>query len=90
MYMTRNKKEALSAKATGNTVNLSEAAAHMKEDMYEVANAAGCKARLLLDDASTELEHAKDVVTAQIKEKPIQSSLIALGVGVVIGALLRR
>ena len=61
-----------------------------KHDLRETANKAGRKVRELVHNANDEIVHAKDVVTTQIRNKPVQSSMIALGVGVVLGALLRR
>lgn len=87
------KKQALAqakSSAEETATHLGDAASQVKDDLYEVANVAGRKVRLLLDNAASEASHAKEVVAEQIKEKPIQSSLIALGIGVVIGALLRR
>lgn len=61
-----------------------------KEDLREAANRAGRKVRGLFNTASDELTHARDTVTDQIRTSPIQSSLIALGVGFLAGMLFRR
>ena len=68
----------------------SNAIYEVKDDLHAVVNKAGRKLRSAYDTASEELHHATDVVTTQIRQKPVQSSMIALGVGVLIGALLRR
>lgn len=61
-----------------------------KEDLRDAANRAGRKVRGLFNTASDEITHARDSVTRQIRTSPIQSSLIALGVGFLAGALFRR
>jgi ElaB/YqjD/DUF883 family membrane-anchored ribosome-binding protein len=54
------------------------------------ASKAGRKVREYFDSASEEVTHAADAVTSQIRSNPVQSSLLALGAGFIIGALLRR
>jgi hypothetical protein len=44
----------------------------------------------MYNSASDEISHASGAVTGEIRSNPIRSSAIALGLGVVIGALLRR
>ena len=61
-----------------------------KDDIREVANKAGRKVRKLVHTASDEFAHAKDTVTTEIRSNPVRSSFVALGLGVVLGALLRR
>lgn len=61
-----------------------------KGDLREAAGKAGRKVRHFLQSTGDELTHAKDAVTSQIRTNPVQSSLVALGIGVVLGALLRR
>ncbi len=61
-----------------------------KHDLTEAANRAGRKVRHVVNNASDQFVHAKDTVTTQIRNHPVQSSVIALGVGVLLGALLRR
>lgn len=65
-------------------------ATEAKQELREVANSAGRKVRKLFDSTREELNHATDQVTTQIRSKPVQSSMIALGVGIALGALLRR
>ncbi len=62
----------------------------VKDDLCATANNAGRKVRGFMHSAGEEFSHATDVVSTQIKDKPIQSSLIALGVGFVLGVLFRR
>ncbi|MDD5585408.1 MAG: hypothetical protein PHY92_00435 [Alphaproteobacteria bacterium] len=70
------------------------AASEMKDELGTMAHEAGQHARKIIDTASetakTEISSATTAIKTQIREKPIQSGLIALGVGVVLGALLRR
>lgn len=61
-----------------------------KKDLQKVAGKASRSVRDFMHSAGEEITHAKDTVTTQIRSNPIQSSAIALGVGIVLGALLRR
>ena len=56
-----------------------------KDDLRTAANDAGRKVRGFINTASEEIIHAKDTVNTQIHTKPVQSSLIALGIGYVLG-----
>lgn len=62
----------------------------VKEDMQDMAHQAGRKVRNLFNAASDEVTHVSETVTTEIRTNPVRSSMIALGVGVVLGALLRR
>lgn len=62
----------------------------VKTDAENAAHRAGTSVRNMLDSASDELTHVKEVVNDQIHNKPVQSSLIALGAGVILGLLIRR
>jgi ElaB/YqjD/DUF883 family membrane-anchored ribosome-binding protein len=64
--------------------------AEFSENASEAAHNAGEKVRNFLETARTDVSEASRAVKSQIKNKPIQSSLIALGIGYVIGALARR
>jgi ElaB/YqjD/DUF883 family membrane-anchored ribosome-binding protein len=59
-------------------------------DLQYAANKAGHKVRAFISSAADEISHAGDTVTGQIRSNPLQSSLVALGVGFVLGALFRR
>lgn len=67
-----------------------DAANDAKRNLNEVANQAGRKVRAFLHTTEDELVHARDAVTTQIRSKPVQSSMIALGAGVILGILLNR
>lgn len=70
--------------------DVSQTAGEIKDDVCATANNAGHKVRNFIDSASEELAHTTETVTTKIKGKPVQSSLIALGIGFVLGALLSR
>ncbi len=61
-----------------------------KENLCETANQMGQKLRAIVDNAGDEMSGAGDFLTKEIKEKPLQSSLIALGIGAVLGLILTR
>ena len=61
-----------------------------QSDLQRAANEAGRKVRSIYENANGELSNVGDRVSAEIKDNPVRASLIALGVGVVLGALLRR
>lgn len=70
--------------------NVKKTSDEMPDELHDAANRAGHKVRDMLDSASGELLHAGETVSKEIQTNPVQSGLIALGMGVVIGALLRR
>jgi len=70
--------------------NLRDSAAETSNDLRDAANKAGRTVRNFVHSASDELSHAKETVTTQIRTNPVQSSLVALGIGFVLGALFRR
>lgn len=72
------------------TINLKDATCEMGESLHDAAHNAGVKVRGMLHTASDELSHARDYVGTEIRSNPVRSSVIALGVGVLLGALLRR
>ena len=81
----------LSTTAQDDTVsNLKNSAHELNSGLHNTANQAGRKVRNLFNTASDEISHASDTVTQEIRTNPVRSSMIALGVGVLLGALLRR
>lgn len=68
----------------------SEAIDETGEDIRDTANRAGRKVRGYINSASEEFSTASDRVTSEIRSNPVQSAAIALGVGLMLGALLRR
>lgn len=74
-----------------NSENTLKNSAHEKlDDLQNAANQAGRKVRSVFNSASDEISHASDTVTSEIRTNPIRSSVIALGIGVLLGALIRR
>lgn len=51
---------------------------------------AGRKVRDFVLHANQEVHDRADHVTRQIKDKPVESSIIALAVGFLLGSILRR
>ena len=70
--------------------DIKNAANDVKDELSGAANQAGRKVRSFMNSASNEISHVSDSVTKQVQNNPVQSSLIALGVGFVLGSLLRR
>ena len=70
--------------------DLQNAADKAETTLRDTAYNAGRKAKEIWGTASDEISQATDTVTTQIRKKPVQSSLIALGAGVILGLLLRR
>jgi ElaB/YqjD/DUF883 family membrane-anchored ribosome-binding protein len=70
--------------------NLKNSDSDFGNDLHNAANQAGRKVRSMYNAASDEVAHASDVVTTEIRSNPIRSSAVALGVGVILGMLLRR
>jgi ElaB/YqjD/DUF883 family membrane-anchored ribosome-binding protein len=67
-----------------------DAAAAIKEDVESLAHSAGRRMRGAIDEAQTSVTEATGNATAVIRDNPIQSSVIALGVGMLFGLLMRR
>jgi len=60
------------------------------DGIQEAAHNAGEHMRDMYNSASNELTHTRDRLTAEIRTNPIRSGAIALGVGALIGLLVRR
>ncbi len=65
-------------------------AGEAKSQMRDTANKMGRTVRGFIDSTGEEISHAADTVKHQIQEKPVQSALVTLGVGFVLGLLFRR
>ncbi len=59
-------------------------------ELDSAANQVGKTVRNAYDSASDEVSDFGNSVTDQIRSNPIRSSAIALGLGMVLGALIRR
>jgi len=70
--------------------NFKDTANDACDDMHSAANQAGRKVRSIYNTASDEISHASEKVTGEIRSNPVRSTMVALGVGMLLGALLRR
>jgi len=70
--------------------NLKNSVHELKGDLQHAANQAGRDVRGLVNSAGNEIAHASDRVTSEIRSNPVRSAAIALGAGVLLGAILRR
>lgn len=62
----------------------------VSDDLSEIAHRAGRRVRSYYNAAADELSDDYGQLTSRIKSNPVQASFIALGAGIVLGALLRR
>ncbi len=76
---------------------IDDTVSEVKDDLNDAANSAnkavGSVRKLVnnaVDAANDEIEYVKDTVTTKIRSNPVQSSVIALGVGFIIGTLVSR
>jgi len=67
-----------------------DAAAAVKDDLEDVARRTGKHARKVADSAENSLTDIGTTMKAKIRDNPVQSSLIALGLGFVVGIFYRR
>ncbi len=76
-----------------------DTASNVRDDLNfgSMAHAVGEQVGKFVDNASESISSAKesiseatDTATAQIRENPLVATAIAVGIGVVLGALLRR
>ena len=58
--------------------------------LQENARQAGCHVRSMLQSAGKEASHCGEKIASDIRANPVRASVIALGLGMVFGALLRR
>lgn len=59
-------------------------------NLRQTANETGEKIRDVVEKTAEETVHAGKAVTGYVRGNPIESSLLALGLGVIIGAVMRR
>lgn len=74
-------------KAAGVAQN---AAGEAEDKVLNLAGRMTEKFRGLVDTASDDISHATQKVNASIHEKPVRSTIVALGLGFLIGALISR
>ncbi|HEU5048529.1 MAG TPA: hypothetical protein VFT64_11880 [Rickettsiales bacterium] len=70
--------------------NARETAGEVKDGISATIDNVGHKVRGFVDLAGEEFSQTADTVTARIKEKPLQSGLIMLGIGFVLSTLFMR
>jgi ElaB/YqjD/DUF883 family membrane-anchored ribosome-binding protein len=61
-----------------------------QDNITDIANKAGRKVRGYLEEANDQIGEAAGIINDEIHTNPVRSTLIALGVGYVLGALFRR
>ena len=67
---------------------LTEAAHRTETAVREGMETLKAQSRAYADTAGSQLEEAQRYVVGKVKERPVESALVTLGVGVVIGLLL--
>jgi ElaB/YqjD/DUF883 family membrane-anchored ribosome-binding protein len=82
-----NEAKTIAGSLKRDTINTLEDAS---SELRTAANKAGRKVRKLYDAASNEISDDLDIVAERVRNNPVQSAAIALGVGFILGALLRR
>ena len=70
--------------------NLKKSTDDMQDELHNAANQAGRKVRGMIDSAEDEVSYVSGKLTSEFQTNPLRSGIIALGVGVLLGALLRR
>lgn len=90
-----NTKEAAFETASNATKTAYSAKRDLKDaaqgiDLNDVAAKAGRQVRSMIDAASDQLADASDKIVSEVRANPVRSSAIALGLGLVLGALFRR
>ena len=73
-----------------NPEELSKKAKQVSDEVKETANAAVDQARSTVQTAWDEAKNNIDVLQTYAREHPIRAVLLALGMGVVLGVLMRR
>ena len=66
------------------------AAAAVKEDIEGAARRTGHHVRELADSAGHSLKEAEHALTVKIRDNPVQASLVALGLGLLVGRFFHR
>ena len=70
--------------------DIKKAAGKARAELRGLAHEAGRRSREMLDSAEHSVSGATDQLAGAIREKPFKSGFIALGIGVVLGMLVRR
>jgi len=69
---------------------LKDLAQRFHNDPEGTAHQVGRELRALLDSAGDNLHDAGETITAKIRQKPVESTMVGLGIGALIGLLLGR
>jgi ElaB/YqjD/DUF883 family membrane-anchored ribosome-binding protein len=85
-----NSVEDIKEKARHFSGEARDAANAVKDDLADVARRTGHHARELADSAGHNFSDIGQTLSHKIRDKPVQSSMIALGVGLVVGMLYSR
>ena len=75
---------------THKAQKIGDAASDLTDELHSGFNEAGAKVRQVFNSASHEISHVAAVLNKEVRTNPIQSSLIALGIGLLLGRLCRR
>jgi ElaB/YqjD/DUF883 family membrane-anchored ribosome-binding protein len=77
-------------KNPGIKSDINNSVQHAKESAREIAHEAKVRAKGYVDTAGDKIHVAGDRLAVRVQDKPLQSSMIALGVGFVLALLLRK
>ena len=67
-----------------------DTADNVSGDLNSTARSAGRYVRDFADNAEASMSDAASTVTSTVRDNPVSSTFIALGVGILIGMLVRR
>ncbi len=70
--------------------DLQDRGADFVNNVSDYANEAGARVRGLVDRTVDDVNHVSQNVEGEIRGNPVRSTLIALGIGFALGALLTR
>lgn len=70
--------------------NLRNEALKAKHTLTDAAYKMGDKVQKLYSNASDEINHISSTVTSEVRKNPVQSSVLALGIGYIFGRFLSR
>ena len=72
------------------TRDLQDRSADFVHNVSDYANEAGARVRGIVDRTVDDVNHVSHEVEGEIRGNPVRSTLIALGIGFALGALLTR
>jgi ElaB/YqjD/DUF883 family membrane-anchored ribosome-binding protein len=73
-----------------STANKNEACECLEQECCNIANDVGRKLRAVVDTGTHDIKEQAEKVEKEIRQHPVQSSAIALGLGVILGLFLHR